>query len=591
MSVNTTSTEWKGFVPLPFLVFIRIADAHSQVSAREAEAFIKLIQAPEWCKSGPLRNILKMTREQYPELWKQYIVGSLGASNNQIKSYLEELSQQLVPSEKELLIDDLLSLAQAIVKASGVWSGRLASHKGKKDAFKELEQILRPSSPTVGEIPMEKSQDEKVSKKNLLPDSDTLSVPKEKSLFRVPSSGVVTDLAPLVASISESVSIWKRGKVVGRCVKVIQETHDVKTFRFVAEPPVLFFFKPGQFVTLDLEIEGKPIRRSYTISSTPSRPHTLSITVKRVSNGLVSNWLHDHLKEGDTLMINGPNGKFTCLNTPSRKILLLSGGSGITPTMSMARWLYDTCSDYDIVFVHSASTPCDIIFRRELELMASQMPNFKLAINCSRGVPGNAWSGFQGRLNRRMLELMVPDYLERTLYVCGPVPFMETVKEILANTGFPTENYYQESFGGLPKKKRAVADTGSLEKRDVVRPKQELEEPLPALEPIISPQGNSFAEKASNTRSQIEAPCKIIFTQSGKEVSCRAEDAILDIAEEQGIEIPSSCRAGSCGTCKVLKKEGIIRMDSTDGLSDAEKEEGYILTCCGYPEGTVVLDV
>jgi hypothetical protein len=76
----------------------------------------------------------------------------------------------------------------------------------------------------------------------------------------------------------------------------------------------------------------------------------------------------------------------------------------------------------------------------------------------------------------------------------------------------------------------------------VVRPKQELEEPLPALEPVISPQGNFFAEKASNTRSQVEAPCKIIFAQSDKEVSCRAEDAILDIAEEQGIEIPSSCR-------------------------------------------------
>ncbi|NOM41598.1 glycine-betaine demethylase subunit GbcB, partial [Klebsiella pneumoniae] len=91
---------------------------------------------------------------------------------------------------------------------------------------------------------------------------------------------------------------WANGRHIVRCVKVIQETWDVRTFCFMADQPIMFFFKPGQFVTLELEIEGKPVMRSYTISSSPSVPYSFSITVKRVPGGLVSNFLHDTMHEG-----------------------------------------------------------------------------------------------------------------------------------------------------------------------------------------------------------------------------------------------------------------------------------------------------
>ncbi|MBP5090620.1 glycine-betaine demethylase subunit GbcB, partial [Pseudomonas chlororaphis] len=160
---------------------------------------------------------------------------------------------------------------------------------------------------------------------------------------------------------------WANGRHIVRCVKVIQETWDVRTFCFMADQPIMFFFKPGQFVTLELEIEGQPIMRSYTISSSPSVPYSFSVTIKRVPGGKVSNWLHDTLHEGQELAVHGPVGLFNAIDFPSPKILYLSGGVGITPVMSMARWFYDTNGNVDMVFIHSARSPKDIIYHRELE--------------------------------------------------------------------------------------------------------------------------------------------------------------------------------------------------------------------------------
>ena len=429
---------------------------------------------------------------------------------------------------------------------------------------------------------------------------------------------------PVAMIPPESINRWSQGELNARCVHIIDETQDVKTFWFVADPPVLFTYQPGQFTTLDLEIDGKRVKRSYSISSTPSRPHTLEITVKRVPApaekpdvppGLVSNWLHDNIKVGSQVKMSSPMGKFTCFANPSPKLLLISAGSGITPMMSMARWLYDTSSDVDILFFHSARSTRDIIFRQELELMAARYSNFKLAITLTRPEAGHSWFGYQGRLNELMLRSIAPDFLQRNVYVCGPNAFMESTKSLLQKNNFPMENYYEESFGGAKKKKKkAVAEKNKA--TTIYIPKKTTIEDLfnqvstsftnGHTPPPTSLVSSSTATAASEhntgtivlpapspattpiTRSKAATPANsspaIVFAQSGQEISCDGEESILEVAQAEDIELPYGCRMGVCGQCKLRKLEGEVTYDE-----EPDCEEGYILTCVAKPVDKVVI--
>lgn len=379
------------------------------------------------------------------------------------------------------------------------------------------------------------------------------------------------------------------GELTVHCIQVIDETHDVKTFRFVPEPPVLFSYKPGQFVTLDLAIEGKRVMRSYSISSTPSRPDILEITVKRVPAptdvadappGLVSNWLHDNITVGSQVKLKGPMGKFTCVDNLPAKLLFISAGSGITPMMSMSRWLCDTGANVDVVFLHSARSPRDFIFRQELESMAARHPNFKLAVTITRSEPGQPWVGYTGRLDELMVQGIAPDFQERTVYVCGPNPFMERVKTILETLGFRMENYHEESFGS-PKRTRAIKP-----KLPDQTKKEPHSTPKTPLVQELDSQTNQQQPDPTNSVKTTEAQLPVVvFTKVGKEIPCDEEDTILDLAEQEGIELPSGCRMGACGSCKLPLLAGEVNYDD-----DPECEPGHLLSCIAKPVGRVVIE-
>ncbi|MEM8805347.1 MAG: FAD-binding oxidoreductase [Cyanobacteria bacterium P01_G01_bin.38] len=362
-----------------------------------------------------------------------------------------------------------------------------------------------------------------------------------------------------------------------RCVQIISETIDVKTFRFRAEPTRLFDYKPGQFVTLKLEIDGQPVHRSYSISSSPSRPHLLDITVKRVPAaqadlppGLVSNWLHDHLTVGKTLDIQGPFGQFNCIDHPADNYLLISAGSGITPMMAMAQWLCDTGSTSKIVFIHSARTPADLIFRQRLELLATQNPNLELAWTITQPVVGVPWAGYRGRLGSILLEAIVPNYEYFTTFVCGSQGFMSSTKALFDSVGFPMKNYFEESFGSPKPPKNSSSKIDS-----------KVSETTEKAQPSVLPHA---------TLSQGTDEPLVVFANSGQEVSCDAEDCLLDVAEQAGIPLTSGCRMGSCGVCKHQLLEGNVHYDDEPGgLSDSERQAGQVLVCVARPVGRVVL--
>ncbi len=397
----------------------------------------------------------------------------------------------------------------------------------------------------------------------------------------------------------DQIGTWAKGDLAVRCVNVISETPDAKTFRFAADPPILFNYQPGQFVTLKLEIEGKSVKRSYSISSTPSRPHTLEITVKRVpapsdapdaSPGLVSNWLHDNMRVGNSLTLSGPLGKFTCFAHPSPKLLFISAGSGVTPMMSMSRWMMDTAAKCDVIFFHNARTPKDIIFWKELGWMSSHNPNFQLAISVTQPSYNQEWWGLRGRLNEPMLYAIAPDFWTRTVYVCGPDGFMKAVKTMMQGLGFPMKNYYEESFGGAKTPKKGATTT--TPKAQTLSAPAAPTAAIPVVAPTSVPvSSGSAASGSAASGSAASGSAIIVFATSGKEVKCDGQEPILDVAEAEGIEMDSSCRSGTCGTCKILKREGTVNYEGEpEALDDEEQEQGYILACIACPVGKVVVE-
>ncbi|HWW08510.1 MAG TPA: hybrid-cluster NAD(P)-dependent oxidoreductase [Collimonas sp.] len=337
------------------------------------------------------------------------------------------------------------------------------------------------------------------------------------------------------------------------CCQVRAETHDVKSFFFAAPDDGAFVFQPGQFITLELEINGAPVNRCYTISSSPARPHTISITVKRVPGGPVSNWLHDNLKAGDKVKVLPAAGEFTCATHPAEKYLFLSAGSGITPLMSMSRAHHDLCDDRDIVFIHSARTPDDIIFERELGLIAASQQNFKTRFICERLGQRRDWSGPTGMLSLAALKLMAPDFMEREIFVCGPAPYMKAVRAMLDEAGFERARYHEESFS------------------------------FETLQQSVEP-------PASTSDITAAAGFEINFQKSMRQIICGPQQHVLEAARSAGVRLASSCAQGMCGTCKVKLISGSVDMQHKGGIRQREIDQGMVLLCCSKPLSNLVVD-
>jgi len=338
------------------------------------------------------------------------------------------------------------------------------------------------------------------------------------------------------------------------CCAVRNETHDVKTFVFRCADFTALAFEPGQFITISPQIDGKILSRCYTLSSSPTRPFNFCITVKRVPGGEVSNWLHDNLHPGSTLAASGPAGSFTPVGLPTGKQLYLSAGSGITPLMAMARAAYDLAANLDIVFMHSARSPADIIFRDELAQMQAHQSRFRVLAVCEAKGEETDWHGPIGRLDLALLTAQVPDFLEREVFTCGPQGYMSATRGVLENAGFNLAHYHQESF-----------DINALAAETVV----------PAA-PASAPSETSFT---------------VTLAKSGKTFSVSPNQTLLAAAKKAGAVVPSSCSQGVCGTCKTAVLQGDVDMQHNGGIRQREIDKGLRLLCCSRPTSDLVLDL
>jgi glycine betaine catabolism B len=342
---------------------------------------------------------------------------------------------------------------------------------------------------------------------------------------------------------------WNSARQMLVCLSVADEAPDVKTFTFAVEGGGWFRYAPGQFITVELRAKGGDLHRTYTISSTPSRPYALSITVKAQPTSIGTRWMFENIRPGSRMRAYGPSGHFTLTRPLASKYLFVSAGSGITPMMSMLRWLADCAPMTDVTFLNASRRPDEIIFRTELELLATRMPNLKLGFVPEAASTASPWAGLTGRIDRTKLQLLAPDFLARETFCCGPDPFMKAVNGLLRSEGFNMGHYHQESFGLAPT-------------------------PISPLEGEMS---------AKPTERGATDGLTIDFLSTGGHIACQPGDTVLKAARSAHVRIPAACESGMCGTCKVKKRSGEVEMHHNGGITTREIDEGYILACCSRP--------
>lgn len=355
-------------------------------------------------------------------------------------------------------------------------------------------------------------------------------------------------------------------KGVLRIKAIFEETPTVKTFRLMEANggSIPFSFLPGQYATITSEIDGQKVHRSYTISSSPTQGDYIELTIKREQNGLESRHLHDHALTGDLVEISAPAGRFFFTGEEADGIVLIAGGVGITPMMSVLRSLTDRSYEHDIFLLYGVNTPADLIFREECAYLARRHPRLHVTSVVAKP-EGTDWTGPVGYVTAEFIAGAVPYIARRRIHLCGPPPMMAAVKTALEELEVPAEQVRTEDFA--PPKGGPVPAADTLT-------------PVPA-EAGIAP---------SPPIPVSSAHASITFSGSGKSGPLAPDQSVLEAAESLGVNIDYDCREGTCGRCKVPLREGQVVMEVEDALSADEKASGIILACQAKSTGNLVVD-
>ncbi len=226
-----------------------------------------------------------------------------------------------------------------------------------------------------------------------------------------------------------------------KIIEIIKRTHDVKSFRFPR--PEDFDYKPGQYVLVSLTVEGNVVTKAFSLSSSPTEKDHIEFT-KKLTGHPFSNVL-DNMKVGDNAVISGPFGKMT-FEGEYAKVVLLSGGIGITPMVGICRYCTDMHLDVNIVLIYSNKTKNDLAFMKELDEMMHNNTNIRIIYTLTRA--SESWAGYRERISEKMISNEVPDYMERRFYICGPPEMVYSMEEVLTAMNIPKDMVKKESLTG-----------------------------------------------------------------------------------------------------------------------------------------------
>lgn len=323
-------------------------------------------------------------------------------------------------------------------------------------------------------------------------------------------------------------------------------------------------FLPGQFLTFELAIpqQPAPVVRCYSLSGSPLMRDRYRVSIKRVPpppeagpevpGGLSSSYFHGQIKESDIVDVMAPNGGFHLDMNSERPVVLIAGGVGLTPVLSMFKWLSDSGSKREAWFFYAVRNSGDIALREEIqEIVNANKRQFHAVIvysaptdECVRGKDYDVPGFLTVDVMKRYLKSSNYEF-----YICGPPPMMEGTVKQLSEWGVPESDIHFEAFG--------PASVQTVKKAEV-------------------------ADTAPGTGVNVE------FTRSGKSlVWMKSAGTLLEFADANGIRINSGCRAGNCGTCVTALKRGKVTYLTKPASSPAQ---GSALICVAHPDGDIALD-
>ncbi len=324
-----------------------------------------------------------------------------------------------------------------------------------------------------------------------------------------------------------------------RVAEVIRETHDSCSLVFDVPPELRerFRYKAGQFLSFKVPYEGMVLTRSYSLASAPAVDPAPKVTVKRVEDGRISNWINDSVKPGDELFVVPPAGLFL-LNDKARPVTLFAGGSGITPCISIIKTaLVETGRTLRLIYANRDAR--SIIFEAELEALEGRHPD-RLTVT-------HSLDDRDGFLDLKRVEHYAVDCLEGDFYLCGPGVFMDTVERALAALHVPGEQIHIERFVSPPDPGQKAAEAAALDSGEVSH---------------VAPESIT-----------------VLLDGAEFEVPYQAEQRVLDAVRAAGKEPPFSCEEGYCSCCMAKLTSGKVRMAANDCLTPDLLEEGWVLTC------------
>jgi ferredoxin-NADP reductase len=320
-----------------------------------------------------------------------------------------------------------------------------------------------------------------------------------------------------------------------RIARVIRETADAASFVLDVPDDLAgaFAYRAGQFCTFRVQVKGRSHLRCYSMSSSPAVDTALAVTVKRTPGGLVSNWMNDHLSEGDLVDVTRPAGVF-CLAAGEGDLVAFCAGSGITPVHSLVKTALATTTRRVRLFYANRDVDA-VIFQAELDTLGARYGD-RLAVSHHLNVE-------RGLVRPEVVRDFAPLSEDSDVYICGPGPFMDIVEQALVSAGVAAEKLHIERF--IP------AD-------------------LPGeLEPSTAAGGVS--------RVTIDLAGRSDTTDH------HPGTTILQTARQMGMSPPFSCEAGSCATCMAKLISGTAQMHVNNALTDDEIAEGWVLTCQAVP--------